>query len=152
MAWGTPLAQRPGGPPRIDLLPRQLVEQRVVRRQRTGIGAGFLVLLTLLGPVGLVAPAGSVIPTGTYGIAMTVANSNLTVGTKSFQPSATGTGTTRTISPLFPYTSGCQVWAGTAPTPTRPPTPTAAEAPSWPAIRPPRPRAAPPTWTPSTWS
>jgi hypothetical protein len=43
--WG----QRPGGPPRIDLLPRQLVEQRVVRRQRTGIGAGFLVLLTLLG-------------------------------------------------------------------------------------------------------
>ena len=49
MAWGTPLAQRPGGPPRIDLLPRQLVEQRVVRRQRTGIGAGFLILLTLLG-------------------------------------------------------------------------------------------------------
>jgi hypothetical protein len=43
--WG----QRPGGPPRIDLLPRQLVEQRVVRRQRTGVGAGFLVLLTVLG-------------------------------------------------------------------------------------------------------
>jgi hypothetical protein len=49
MAAGTPWAQRPGGPPHIDLLPRQLVEQRVVRRQRTGIGAGFLVLLTLLG-------------------------------------------------------------------------------------------------------
>ena len=44
-SWG----QRPGGPPRIDLLPRQLVEQRVVRRQRSGVGAGFLVLLALLG-------------------------------------------------------------------------------------------------------
>jgi prepilin-type N-terminal cleavage/methylation domain-containing protein len=62
--------------------------------------------------VGLVAPAGSVIPTGTYGIAMTVANSNLTVGYKSFQQSATGSGTTRTITPLFPYASGYQVWAG----------------------------------------
>jgi hypothetical protein len=49
MATPTPWAQRPGGPPRIDLLPRQLVEQRVVRRQHTGIGAGFLVLLALLG-------------------------------------------------------------------------------------------------------
>jgi hypothetical protein len=49
MAKATSWGQRPGGPPRIDLLPRQLVEQRVVRRQRTGIGAGFLVLLTLLG-------------------------------------------------------------------------------------------------------
>src|ERR687890_779001 len=49
MAAGTPWGQRPGGPPRIDLLPRQLVEQRVVRRQRTGFGAGLLVLLTLLG-------------------------------------------------------------------------------------------------------
>jgi hypothetical protein len=62
--------------------------------------------------VGLVAPPGSVIPTGTYGIAMTVANSNLTVGTRSFQQSATGSGTTRTITPLFPYASGYQVWAG----------------------------------------
>jgi hypothetical protein len=49
MAKGTTWAQRPGGPPRIDLLPRQLVEQRGVRRQHTGIGAGFLVLLALLG-------------------------------------------------------------------------------------------------------
>jgi hypothetical protein len=49
MAKPTTWAQRPGGPPRINLLPRQLVEQRVVRRQRTGIGAGFLVLLSLLG-------------------------------------------------------------------------------------------------------
>ncbi|HEX2159800.1 MAG TPA: type II secretion system protein [Actinomycetes bacterium] len=62
--------------------------------------------------VGLVAPSGSVIPTGSYGIAMTVANSNLTVGYKSFQQSATGSGTTRTITPLFPYASGYQVWAG----------------------------------------
>src|SRR5215213_5884792 len=49
MATPTPWAQRPGGPPRIDLLPRQLVEQRVVRRQRTGVGAGFLILLAVLG-------------------------------------------------------------------------------------------------------
>jgi hypothetical protein len=48
MAWGTPWA-RGQGPPRIDLLPRELVEQRLVRRQRSGIGAGFLVLLALLG-------------------------------------------------------------------------------------------------------
>ena len=48
MAWGSPWAQRQG-PPRIDLLPRELVEQRLVRRQRGGIGAGFLVLLALLG-------------------------------------------------------------------------------------------------------
>jgi hypothetical protein len=62
--------------------------------------------------VGLVAPSGAVIPTGTYGIAMTVANSNLTVGTESFQQAATGSGTTRTITPLFPYASGYEVWAG----------------------------------------
>src|ERR687894_550971 len=47
-SWGTPWA-RSQGPPRIDLLPRALVEQRLVRRQRTGIGAGFLVLLVVLG-------------------------------------------------------------------------------------------------------
>jgi Fimbrial assembly protein (PilN) len=48
MSWGTPWAQRQG-PPRIDLLPRELVTQRVVRRQRGGIGAAFLVLLAVLG-------------------------------------------------------------------------------------------------------
>jgi hypothetical protein len=48
MAWGSPWAQRQG-PPQIDLLPRELVTQRAVRRQRAGIGAGFLVLLVLLG-------------------------------------------------------------------------------------------------------
>jgi hypothetical protein len=48
MAWGTPWAQRQG-PPRIDLLPRTLVEQRLARRQRAGVGAAFLVMLALLG-------------------------------------------------------------------------------------------------------
>ena len=47
--WGTPWAAQRQGPPRIDLLPRKLVEERLVRRQRTGIGAGFLVLLAVLG-------------------------------------------------------------------------------------------------------
>jgi hypothetical protein len=49
MAKTTTWGQRPGGPPRINLLPRQLIEQRVARRQRSSIGAGFLVLLALLG-------------------------------------------------------------------------------------------------------
>ena len=48
MAWGTPWTQQQG-PPRIDLLPRKLVEERLIRRQRTGTGAGFLVLLAALG-------------------------------------------------------------------------------------------------------
>ena len=61
--------------------------------------------------VGLVTPSGAVatIPSG---IAMTVANSNLTVGTKSFSEASTGSGSTRTVTPLFPYASGYQVWAG----------------------------------------
>jgi hypothetical protein len=48
MSWGTPWAQRQG-PPKIDLLPRELVEQRLVRRQRGFAGAGFLVVLALVG-------------------------------------------------------------------------------------------------------
>ena len=48
MTWGTPYSQRQGAP-KIDLLPRQLVEQRQTLRQRSGIGAGFLVLLAVLG-------------------------------------------------------------------------------------------------------
>jgi Fimbrial assembly protein (PilN) len=48
MTEGTQWAQRQG-PPRIDLLPRELVEQRLVRRQRTGVGAAFVLLLALLG-------------------------------------------------------------------------------------------------------
>jgi Fimbrial assembly protein (PilN) len=46
MPSGTQWAQ---GPPRIDLLPRELVQRRVVRRQRTGVGAAFVLLLALLG-------------------------------------------------------------------------------------------------------
>jgi hypothetical protein len=48
MAWGTPWAQRQG-PPRIDLLPRALVERRLARRRHAGIGACFLLLLAVLG-------------------------------------------------------------------------------------------------------
>jgi prepilin-type N-terminal cleavage/methylation domain-containing protein len=39
---------------------------------------------------------------------VTVANSNLTVGTRQLA----WTNTARTVSPLYPYTSGYQVWAG----------------------------------------
>jgi hypothetical protein len=48
VAWGTPGAQGEG-PPRIDLLPREIIEQRLVRRQRGGVGAVFLLLVALLG-------------------------------------------------------------------------------------------------------
>ena len=48
MTSETQWAQRQG-PPRIDLLPRELVERRLVRRQRTGVGAAFVLLLALLG-------------------------------------------------------------------------------------------------------
>jgi hypothetical protein len=48
MAGGTPWAQRQG-PPRIDLLPKELATQRVVRRRRGGMAAGFVLLLALLG-------------------------------------------------------------------------------------------------------
>jgi hypothetical protein len=48
MARETPWVQRQD-PPRIDLLPRGLVTQRVMRRQRSGVGAGILVLLAVLG-------------------------------------------------------------------------------------------------------
>jgi hypothetical protein len=48
MTWGTPLAQGQGAP-RIDLLPRAIVERRVLRRQRGGVGAAFALLLLLLG-------------------------------------------------------------------------------------------------------
>jgi type IV pilus assembly protein PilN len=48
MAWGTQWPQRQGAP-RIDLLPRQVIEQRLVRRQRGGMGAALLLLLVVLG-------------------------------------------------------------------------------------------------------
>jgi hypothetical protein len=44
-AWTQPRQ----GPPRIDLLPRRVREQRLVRRQRSGLGAALLLLLVLLG-------------------------------------------------------------------------------------------------------
>jgi hypothetical protein len=59
--------------------------------------------------VGLVAPAGAAIPAG---LAMTVANTSLAVGTKPFPEASTGAGATRTIRPLFPDLGGYQVWAG----------------------------------------
>ena len=48
MTWGSPQGYRQG-PPLIDLLPREIGERRLVRRQRTAIGAAFAVLLALLG-------------------------------------------------------------------------------------------------------
>jgi type II secretory pathway pseudopilin PulG len=58
---------------------------------------------------GLVAPAGAAIPAG---LALTVANTNLTVGTKSFPETSTGSGAVRTITPLFPFAGGYQLWTG----------------------------------------
>jgi hypothetical protein len=49
MAPQSPWTQPRQGPPRIDLLPRRVREQRLVRRQRSGLGAAFLLLLVLLG-------------------------------------------------------------------------------------------------------
>ncbi|HEV8164359.1 MAG TPA: hypothetical protein VGR74_07925, partial [Actinomycetota bacterium] len=47
MAGGTPWAQRQG-PPQIDLLPKELATQRVVRRQRGGMAVCFVLLVALL--------------------------------------------------------------------------------------------------------
>jgi type II secretory pathway pseudopilin PulG len=58
--------------------------------------------VTLAPPV---APPTAALPDG---IAVTIYNTNLTVPTKSF----TGSGLSRTITPLFPYASGYEVWAG----------------------------------------
>jgi hypothetical protein len=57
---------------------------------------------TLAPPAG---PPTSVLPNG---IAVTIYNTNLTIPTKSF----TGSGLARTITPLFPYASGYDIWAG----------------------------------------
>jgi type II secretory pathway pseudopilin PulG len=62
--------------------------------------------------LGLVRPAGAPSAAIPAGIALTAANSNLTVGTLSFPESSTGSGVTRTVRPLFPFSSGYQVWAG----------------------------------------
>ncbi|HEV2929008.1 MAG TPA: hypothetical protein VGW74_09970, partial [Propionibacteriaceae bacterium] len=57
----------------------------------------------------LAAPSSSAIPAG---LPLTVANSNLTVGTATFPESSTGAGASRTVTPLFPYASGYEVWTG----------------------------------------
>jgi prepilin-type N-terminal cleavage/methylation domain-containing protein len=59
--------------------------------------------------VTLAPPGGAVIPAG---VAVTVANTNLTstAGKKVFTTS--GSTSLRTLTPLFPYTSGYEVWAG----------------------------------------
>lgn len=49
MAWGSPWAERRQGPPRVNLLPGEIHERRLVRRQRSGLGAATLLLLVLLG-------------------------------------------------------------------------------------------------------
>jgi hypothetical protein len=48
MTWGSPQGYRQGAP-LINLLPPEIGERRLVRRQRTAIGAVFALLLALLG-------------------------------------------------------------------------------------------------------
>jgi hypothetical protein len=48
MTWGSPQGYRQGAP-LINLLPREIGERQLVRRQRTAIGAVFALLLALLG-------------------------------------------------------------------------------------------------------
>jgi type II secretory pathway pseudopilin PulG len=55
--------------------------------------------------VTVTSPSGAVVPDN---LPLTVANSNLTLGTKAVP----GTGLTRTVTPLFPYAGGYQVWMG----------------------------------------
>lgn len=55
--------------------------------------------------IALVPPADAVVPDG---IAVTVANDHLDADTMSFA----GSGSPRTVGPLFPYSDGYQVWAG----------------------------------------
>jgi hypothetical protein len=52
-----------------------------------------------------VPPAGAVVPDG---IAVTVTNDHLDADTKTFA----GSGSPRTVGPLFPYLDGYAVWAG----------------------------------------
>jgi hypothetical protein len=48
MTWGSTQSYR-HDPPMVNLLPAGIAERRLVRRQRTGVGAAFAVLLVLLG-------------------------------------------------------------------------------------------------------
>jgi type II secretory pathway pseudopilin PulG len=49
MAQGSAWPAIRPNPPRVDLLPREVHEGRMLRRQRAGLGAALLVLLALLG-------------------------------------------------------------------------------------------------------
>jgi hypothetical protein len=49
MAWESPWSQRRQGPPRINLLPKAIHEQRAIRRQRGEIAAAFVLLVLFLG-------------------------------------------------------------------------------------------------------
>lgn len=49
MAWGSPWAEQRQGPPRVNLLPGEIHERRLVRRQRAGLGAAAVLLLAVLG-------------------------------------------------------------------------------------------------------
>jgi Tfp pilus assembly protein PilN len=49
MASGSPWADRRLSLPRVNLLPKEIRERRLLRRQRSGVAAGFLLLLALLG-------------------------------------------------------------------------------------------------------
>ncbi len=75
----------------------------VVAAQITKIQFDYDLAATLV--VTVTVPTGAVVPDG---IPLTVANSNLTLGTKAFA----GSGLVRNVTPLFPYASGYQVWAG----------------------------------------
>jgi prepilin-type N-terminal cleavage/methylation domain-containing protein len=75
----------------------------VVAAQITKVQVDYDRAASLL--VSVTSPAGSVVPDS---FPLTLANSNLAVGTKAF----TGSGISRTLSPLFPYAGGYQVWTG----------------------------------------
>jgi len=75
----------------------------VVAAQITKIQFDYDLAATLV--MTMTVPSGAVVPDG---IPLTVANSNLTLGTKAFA----GTGLVRTVTPLFPYAGGYQVWTG----------------------------------------
>jgi hypothetical protein len=49
MSWGSPWAERRQGTPRVNLLPGEIHERQLARRQRAGIGTVAVLLLALLG-------------------------------------------------------------------------------------------------------
>ena len=75
----------------------------VVAAQITKVQVDYDRAASLL--ISVTSPAGSLLPDA---FPLTVANSNLSLGTKAF----TGSGVSRTLTPLFPYAGGYQVWTG----------------------------------------